>query len=134
MTATTTSLGRRDQATPMSPTAAEYLPVFVPRCDIYEREDGLVLLLELPGVAEGTLAVELEGRQLTISGRCPEEERQGLKLVQREFRPGNYRRTFTLSEEIDGGKIDASLRNGVLRLHLPKVEAAKPKRITVKVS
>jgi HSP20 family molecular chaperone IbpA len=103
-----------------------------PPVDIYETSDGLVLLADLPGVAPNDLEVRLEDNMLTINGKAkpirPDEP------TYREYELVNFFRQFELSEEIDQGKVSADLKHGVLTLHLPKTEKAKPRQIPVQVS
>lgn len=108
-------------------------PVFVPRCDIYEHEEGLALLADMPGVDDKNVEVELKNGVLTIVGHVGDEGyRRDHEMVYREYRTGHYRRSFTISSVVDSGKIEASMKAGVLRIFLPKSEAAKPKKIAVK--
>ena len=106
--------------------------VFIPRTDIYERDDALVLAADMPGVDESTVDVNVERRELTISGRMEKEQIENHCLTYAEYDTGDFERTFTLAEEVDVEKIEATVKNGVLRLILPKSEKAKPKKITVK--
>ena len=105
---------------------------YVPAVDILEREDGLVLMADMPGVASDDVEIQYEQGVLTIHGRVrPPRETPGRYLV-REYGTGDYLRSFTLGEGIDIDKIEAVCRNGVLELRLPKAEALKPRRIEVK--
>lgn len=103
-----------------------------PPVDIYETSDGLVLLADLPGVAPNDLDVRLEDNTLTINGRTKPGRTD--EPTYREYELVNFFRQFELSEQIDQGKVSADLKHGVLTLHLPKTEKAKPRQITVKVS
>ena len=105
---------------------------FVPRVDIYSVDDQMVLLADMPGVEDGNVEVTLEKNVLTILGRVNDQKLEGYKPVYSEYRVGNYKRTFSLSQEIDRDNIEAVLANGVLRLTLPKAEAAKARKITVR--
>ncbi|PKN75307.1 MAG: heat-shock protein Hsp20 [Deltaproteobacteria bacterium HGW-Deltaproteobacteria-10] len=107
---------------------------FVPRVDIYEAKDSLILIADMPGVDEKSVDVELEKNILTINGRVNIDETPDKSLVYSEYEAGDYERTFTLSDEIDREKIHATVKNGVLRLELPKAEKIKPKKITVKAA
>jgi HSP20 family protein len=109
------------------------VPVFVPAVDIYESENALTLLADMPGVPIENIDIDLDSDQLTIRGGIPETEGSG-KIIFREYTAGDYHRQFTLSSDIDREKIQASMKDGVLKLVLPKAEAAKPKKITVKSS
>lgn len=104
---------------------------FVPRVDIYETKEALFLIADMPGVDEKTVDVELEKNVLTISGRVENGKVKDYSLVFSEYEVGDYERTFTLSDEIDREKIKASVKQGVLRLELPKAEKVKPKKITI---
>lgn len=107
-------------------------PVFVPRADIYETKDAIVLLAEMPGVTPEGVDVTLEKRVLTIHGHVAEQEHPGYRQIYAEYAEGDYERSFTLSEDIDRNGIEASHSNGVLRLVLPKAESAKAKKIQVR--
>ena len=108
--------------------------VYVPRTDIFETNDALVLVADMPGVAPDGLDVTLERRELTIRGRTQDAAPEGYSPVHREYEPGDYERAFTLSEDIDAGRIEARLRDGVLRLTLPKAGPAQARRIQVQAS
>ena len=105
-------------------------PSLAPRVDVFENKDELLLIADLPGVSEANLTIHLDNEELTIEGR-PDEDRTESSL-QREFRMLDYRRRFVVPAGIDRNKINAELTNGVLRLHLPKSDALKPRRIDVK--
>lgn len=104
---------------------------FVPRVDIYETKESLFLIADMPGVDEKTVDVELEKNILTISGRVENGKVKDYSLVFSEYEVGDYERTFTLSDEIDREKIKATVKQGVLRLELPKAEKVKPKKIAI---
>ena len=104
---------------------------FVPSADIYESESALTVVLELPGVNKDGVDVNIEDSRLTVEGRIDFSRYEGLKPVYSEYNVGPYRRTFQLSSQIDQGRISAEMRDGIITLELPKVEAAKPRRIQV---
>ncbi len=106
------------------------VPVFVPPVDIYESENALTLLADMPGVPIDNIDIDLDSDQLTIRGKVTETEESG-KVIFREYAAGDYYRQFTLSSDIDREKIQASMKDGVLKLVLPKAEAAKPRKIAV---
>ena len=106
--------------------------VFTPLVDIFETDKELTLLADMPGVTKEDLKIDLDNNQLTIVGDVTPPERSGEVDVFREFQTGRYFRQFTVSDVIDQSKIEATLTDGVLRLALPKVEAAKPRKIAVK--
>lgn len=109
-------------------------PVFAPAVDILETEKELVLLADIPGVKSSDLTIDLNDGVLTLSGDAQIPEKEGESDLFREYRTGAYFRQFTVSEIVDQAKIEAELKDGVLRLHLPKVEAVTPRKIAVKAS
>lgn len=105
--------------------------VYSPRIDIWETDEELILLADLPGVAPEDLDIQFENRELRIHGRVgPRHE--GLAFLGGEYGIGDFHRAFTIGQSIDPAKISAELNDGVLTLHLPKVEALKPRKIEVK--
>ena len=108
--------------------------VFTPAVDIFETDKEITLLADMPGVKAGDLNIDLHKNLLTLNGEVEAPEGAGEADVFREYGTGKYYRQFTLSEIIDQAKIDAELKDGVLRLRLPKVEAVQPRQITVKAS
>lgn len=108
--------------------------VFVPKVDIYETDDTVVLLADMPGVDEETVDVTLEKNILTIDGRVDNGEIEGYGLAYREYRVGDYHRTFALSDEVDRNGIEAIVKDGVLKLNLKKSDIAKTRKIAVKAA
>jgi HSP20 family protein len=106
---------------------------FVPRADIYETDDGLVVVLDMPGVDEGSVDITLEENVLTVNGYVDFEEPEGYGLAYAEYRIGDYVRAFTVSDEIDQEGVEATIKDGVLKLHLPKAPAAKKRQIPISV-
>ena len=116
-------------------TAAEQTKpgiVFTPAVDIFETEKELTLLADMPGVKSENLTIGLNNNVLTMTGEVDVPEAKNENEVLIEYETGKYFREFTLSNEIDQTKIDAVLKDGVLRLTLPKVEAVTPRKIAVK--
>ncbi|MGO9372340.1 MAG: Hsp20/alpha crystallin family protein [Syntrophobacteraceae bacterium] len=109
------------------------VPVFVPAVDIYESENALTLVADMPGVPIESVDIDLDSDQLTMRGTIAMQEEKG-KVIFREYTAGDYYRQFTLSSDIDRDKIQASMKDGVLKLVLPKAEAAKPRKITIQSS
>lgn len=106
-------------------------PVFTPNVDIFETEQTITLLVDMPGVKTDDLNVDLRDDTLTLTGDVsPDVGAPGEKIYV-EYETGRYYRQFSLSEVIAQEKIDAKLKDGVLRLTLPKVEKATPRRIAV---
>lgn len=118
-------------AVPAVPEQTRAGVVYTPATDIFENENLITLLADMPGVKAQDLTIDLRENVLTLSGRVAVEA-SGETEVVREFQSGTFFRQFTLAESIDQGKIDAKLTDGVLRLELPKVEKAKPRQITVR--
>lgn len=107
--------------------------VFTPPVDIYESAEEVVLLVDMPGAGEQSIDITLEQNILTLQGRVDSLAPEGFTLNYQEYETGDYLRSFTLSDTVDRDKISASYKDGVLQLHLPKAEPAKPKKIAVKV-
>ena len=115
-------------------TAAEQTKpglVFTPAVDIFENDTEIVLLADMPGVKVQDLNIDLRDNTLTLDGGVEALEVSGEEAVLMEYEVGKYFRKFSLSEVIDQEKIDAQLKDGVLRLTLPKVEKATPRTIAV---
>jgi HSP20 family protein len=106
--------------------------VFTPAVDIYETGESVVLVADMPGVTESSVDVTLEKNVLTIYGRVEPQQPAGHALAYSEYRTGDYQRSFTISNAIDWEHIEGSVRNGVLKLTLPKAGPAKTKRIEIK--
>ena len=106
--------------------------VFTPSVDIFETEKEMTLLADLPGVKSDELNIDLRDNVLTLTADVTPWEGADEEDLLIEYEIGRYFRQFTLSEVIDQGKIDAQLDDGVLRLTLPKVEKATPRKISVK--
>ncbi len=109
-------------------------PVFTPAVDIFETEKGITLLADMPGVSAKDLSIDLKENILTLSGDIAPFEGANEQDILIEYEVGKYFRQFTLSEVIDQSKIDAHLRDGVLRLTLPKLEKAAPRKIEVRAA
>ncbi len=104
---------------------------YTPRFDIWETEDELILCGDLPGVEPGDLDIRFENRELTVLGKVGPRHVERRSLYS-EYGIGDFYRTFAVGEAVDGEKIAAELKNGVLTVHLPKSDAVKPRRIAVK--
>ena len=105
--------------------------VFVPSADIYETQDALTVILEMPGVEKSNVDVRVEDGVLSVLGKLDLSKYQGLQPLYIEYNVGHYSRSFQLSSKVDQSKIAAELKDGVLSLTLPKVEQAKPRTIEV---
>jgi len=117
---------------PAIPEQTRSGPVYTPAVDIFENDQAITVLADMPGVKSDALKIDLRENVLTLSGAVTPPEGENEVQVLREYYSGNFFRQFTLAESIDQAKIDARLKDGVLRLELPKVERARPRQITVK--
>jgi len=102
-----------------------------PAVDIYEEEDALILVADMPGVPKDGVSATEEGGVLTIEGKVPRPD-PGVTSLYTEYELADFHRCFTLGESIDPAGISASLRNGVLTVRLPKAEEAKTRKIEIK--
>ncbi len=105
-------------------------PVFTPRTEIYETKDDVVLVAEMPGVDETSVEVTLEDDVLTIVGRTRDLALEGHRRVYAEFERGDFKRSFALTDAADAEKIEASVKNGILRVRVPTAQPAS-RRIPV---
>jgi HSP20 family protein len=105
-----------------------------PAVDIFEDGDGITLLADMPGVSKERLEVRLDGDSLTIEGAVDLDLPQEMRALWAEVRVPRFRRSFTLSRELDAARIDANLKDGVLRLRVPKQAHAQPRRIEVRTA
>ncbi|MBA4395760.1 MAG: heat-shock protein Hsp20 [Desulfobacca sp.] len=108
--------------------------VFTPAVDIFETEKELILLADMPRVKPNDISIDLKDNTLTIAGNVDSPKKRDEVDIFMEFRTGNYFRQFTLSEMIDQSKIEARMKDGVLKLVLPKVEKAAPRKIIVQTA
>ena len=107
---------------------------FQPAVDIFETQDELVVVADMPGVPSGGVDVHVEGDQLAIEGKVDAEDYQGLRPVHVEYGVGGFYRRFMLGEAIDRSAIKAQMKNGVLIVRLPKAEHARARKITVEAA
>jgi HSP20 family protein len=114
--------------TAADPDAQRAVP---PAIDVFEDASGITLLADMPGVPKEQLEVKVEGDALWIEGQVQQNTPNGLQAVYAELRVPRYRRSFTLSRELDTSRIDAQLKDGVLTLRIPKLAHAQPRRIAV---
>jgi HSP20 family protein len=104
---------------------------FLPVTDIFETEQALTVVLEMPGVGKESVEVDLENDVITITGRIDSSKYEGLQPLYTEYNIGNYSRSFQISSKIEQEGIKAELKDGVMTLVLPKAEKAIPRRISV---
>ena len=104
---------------------------FLPVADIFETDQALKVVVEMPGVAKENVDVGVENDVLTITGRIDLSKYKGLRPVYTEYNIGNYSRSFQISGKLDQDGIKAELKDGVITIVLPKSEKAKARRISV---
>ncbi len=123
------------QVTTTSPTSAaaehEHMRAVLPAVDVFEDAAGITLLADMPGVPKEQLELRVEGEDLLIDGGVQAQTPDGLEAIYAELRVPHYRRSFTLSRELDTTHIEANLKDGVLTLRIPKQAHAQPRRIAV---
>jgi len=107
---------------------------FIPKTDIYETKDEIILIADIPGADQDSVDITLEKSTLSINAFVDNDVPPGYERIHSEYEGGDYQRSFRLSDKIDQNNIKAVVRNGELRLHLPKVEPVKAKKIAVKAA
>jgi HSP20 family molecular chaperone IbpA len=105
--------------------------LYSPAMDIYETEEGLVLVADLPGVKTETLDLQVQNNNLTLFGRVEEYTPQNAIAIHQEYGVGDFLRSFILPVEVDHDRISAKLSHGVLKVILPKIERAEPRKISI---
>jgi len=103
----------------------------VPRTNLYEEGDNFEIRAEVPGIAKDDLNIKIQGNYLEISGSRTADTPEGYKVHRAERGASTFSRSFTLPDDVDADKVEATLRDGILYLTLPKSEASKPKQITI---
>ena len=119
---------------PAAPAAHNDERTVIPRVDVLEDDGGITLLADLPGVPREQLELNVDGDTLVIEGAVSQMTPQGLEAVYAEVRVPRYRRSFTLSRDLDPAGIEANLKDGVLNLRIPKQAHAQPRRIEVRAA
>jgi HSP20 family molecular chaperone IbpA len=125
------------QLTTRDPAAVEetkHGPVFAPPVDIYENQSSIVLVADIPGVKEKHLNISLDKNVLTIEGKIHSSTDEPRPFALHEYNVGDYRRSFSLSAEIEQDKIKATVKDGVLKLVLPKSEKTRARTIPINVA
>jgi len=116
-----------------SPSEVES-PALIPLVDVTEDDAGITLTADLPGATRESLSIRVDADMLTLEAPLELDAPKELEAVYAEVRAGRYRRSFTLSRELDSEHIEAALKDGVLTLRLPKIEKARPRRIEVRAA
>jgi HSP20 family protein len=120
---------------PYTPRTEDSFGAWVPPVDIYERQDHLVIRVEVPGVQKEDMDVRIENGVLTLHGERKEEKEvkeENAHLMERVY--GRFTRSFSLPTTVDAAKVTATYRDGVLEVTVPKVETAKPKKVEIKAA
>ena len=104
-----------------------------PSVDIYEDAEGITLQADMPGVSRDRLNIEVDSDTLLVEGTAQIDMPEGMEALYADMRSTHYRRSFALSRELETGKIDASLKDGVLSLRIPKRAELRPRKIEVRV-
>jgi HSP20 family protein len=129
--ANVTNTPTKDRADVARPEATRGGVFFTPRVDIFETKDELTLYAEVPGARPEDVELHYEKGELVLHARVKPRRGEQPMLLQ-EYEDGDFYRAFTIHESIDAGRITAECKNGVLTVHLPKAEAARPRQITVR--
>lgn len=124
----TANVTKKDTKTSRSDSA------LLPAVDVIEDADGITLYADLPGVSKDKLNLQVEADILTIEGEVDLHTPSGMVASHVEVDVPSYRRVFTLSKELDSGKVAAEFRHGVLKLRIPKAAHAQPRKIEIKVT
>ena len=104
---------------------------YLPATDIFETDQALTVIMEMPGVRKENVEINVENDVITVEGRIDFSKYDGIRPVYTEYNVGNYVRSFQLSSKIEQGAISAELKDGVMTLVLPKAERAKPRKIAI---
>ncbi len=121
----------RPEEQPVVAAPSEERVLFTPPIDIYETQEGLVLVADLPGVSVKTLELQVQDNKLTLLGRVARPAPANARLLHKEYEEGDFLRSFILSENVDHERVTARLNNGVLEVVLPHAAKSAPRRIQV---
>ena len=125
---------RRDSSGARSDSSGARSETLIPPVDVIEDSGGITLIADLPGVPKDKVGLNIEADTLTIEGDMSVSTPEGMQASYAEVSVPRFRRVFTLSKELDTGKVSAEFKHGVLRLRIPKAEHAQPRKIDIKVS
>jgi HSP20 family protein len=125
---------KQPAASPVGTERTRNRRVFVPRVDIYETPEAIVLIADMPGVDETGVDITLEKNILTIVGQAKASDNKGYSIAYAEYDAGDYERAFTISDEVDRDRIEATVKNGVLKVVLYKAKSAKARKIAIKAA
>ena len=105
-----------------------------PKVNVYEHDDKISIVAEIPGLDKKNVSVEVEDQVLTISGDKHGFDDSDAKCITRELKQSSFKRSFNLGDHLDGAKVGASFKDGLLSISIPKIEPEKPKKTFVKIS
>jgi len=125
---------KHEEQTPAPVENDDVRETVAPDADVIEREDALVVVADMPGCDDQSVDIHVERGVLTIEGTADIAPEEGCRLESAEYLPTSYRRSFTLPNQVDVGRIEASMRDGVLRIVLPKAEEAKVRKVEIKTA
>lgn len=131
MSDTSKNIQKKEAESPEKGERTRERRVYTPNVDIIERKSDILVIADMPGVDDKSVDITLEKNILTIYGTVEAEMPENQRLSLLEYGIGDYQRAFTLSDEVDKDRIQASVKSGVLRLVLPKAETAKTRKIQV---
>ena len=120
--------------TTVQKTEEKALPRVSPATDILEREDGFYVYMDIPGVRREDLKIDINENELVVTGRALQGASEKETFLEVQFGPGEYARTVSLSDMVDRERIAAVLKDGVLSIHLPKLEKLAPRRIPIQTA
>ncbi|MEW6585289.1 MAG: Hsp20/alpha crystallin family protein [Nitrospirota bacterium] len=132
MAETPKEVQKKEAESPVRGERTKLRKVYTPAVDIVERKDDIVMMADMPGVDEKSVDITVEKNILTISGTVEASAPENRTMYIAEYGVGDYQRVFTLTDEVDKDKIQATVKNGVLKIVLPKAEALKTRKIAVK--
>jgi HSP20 family molecular chaperone IbpA len=130
----TKDLEKQSAQTPVETERTRNSKVYVPKVDIYETKEAIILVADMPGVDEKAVDIVLDKNTLTITGTVEPLSFKEHSIAYAEYDVGDYQRAFTISDEVDKDKIEATVKNGVLRLTLHKAEKVKARKIAIKAA
>lgn len=122
---------KKDNAPSESTSRQRSAGALTPAVDVFENQDGITLLADMPGVSKDKLDIQVEADTLTIEGEVALDLPQGMEASHVDVELSRYRRVFTLSKELDADKMSADLKQGVLTLRIPRAAHAQPRKIAV---
>ncbi|MEP6558208.1 MAG: Hsp20/alpha crystallin family protein [Burkholderiales bacterium] len=125
------SAAEQDNVPAQMPSSRRSKVALTPAIDVFENQDGITLLADMPGVSKDDLDIQIEAHMLTIQGDVTLDQVQGTKASQIADERSHYRRVFTLSKALDADQVSAELNQGVLTLRIPKAAHAQPRKVVV---